>query len=402
MENKLFSYPKIRTFKKYYVNLKYSKWKKIGNNYFNNILKRLVMKKIMIIGSAGAGKSTFSKKLSEKLHIDVIHLDALYWKPGWVQTPRDEWKTIIGEQCQKDRWIMDGNYSNTIIQRMAYADMVVFFDYPRIICLVRAIKRWLMNLGRTRLDMGKGCPEKIDLEFIRWIWTFPKIEKPKIIKLLNNYNGMIYILKNDKDVQGILKNMSNANDDDIKCGYLIVKKFDILYKKYAAEYDLKKTIYGIPRIDVSYENCNCKYFGLDREYYYNDDITDEDETDFIYDYYNALETLNNLNDDNYELIWTRLADSGVGSLPEFISIGYEPTYFYGDHFSIICDSLFIPRWHGTDDEGTAFQEYFNSLNKFGLFNFLEEAERFKEYYSTFEWAETGTFYVAEVFMRKEV
>ena len=68
------------------------------------------MQKVLVIGSGGAGKSTFARHLGKCLNIDVIHLDALYWHLGWVETPRAEWRKVINELLRRDAWIIDGNY----------------------------------------------------------------------------------------------------------------------------------------------------------------------------------------------------------------------------------------------------------------------------------------------------
>ncbi len=76
------------------------------------------MKKIIVIGSGGAGKSTFSKQLGNALNIEVVHLDALYWKPNWVKTSRDEWTKIVRDLLEHDSWIMDGNFGGTREMRL--------------------------------------------------------------------------------------------------------------------------------------------------------------------------------------------------------------------------------------------------------------------------------------------
>ena len=93
------------------------------------------MRKVLVIGSGGAGKSTLARHLGELLHIDVIHLDALSWHPGWTETPRAEWRKIIEGLLRRDAWIIDGNYSNTLDIRLEECDTVIFLDIARRICL---------------------------------------------------------------------------------------------------------------------------------------------------------------------------------------------------------------------------------------------------------------------------
>lgn len=145
-----------------------------------------------MIGSGGAGKSTFARRLGELLGIEVIHLDALYWNPGWVETPKPVWAERVAELVQRDTWIMDGNYSGTFDIRLKACDAVVFLDMPRLLCLWRVLKRSMIYRNRNRPDMGAGCQEKLDREFIKfllWIWNYPERTRPKIIDWMRENAG---------------------------------------------------------------------------------------------------------------------------------------------------------------------------------------------------------------------
>ncbi|WP_337956063.1 hypothetical protein [Alicyclobacillus herbarius] len=128
------------------------------------------MKRIAIIGSPGAGKSTFACRLGDITGIEVFHLDRLFWHPGWVEMPRPEWMELQRKLVQRPSWIIDGNYGSTMDIRIQAADTVIFLDVPRRVCLWRVMKRVIRYHGQTRPDMGAHCPEKIDLEFFRYIW----------------------------------------------------------------------------------------------------------------------------------------------------------------------------------------------------------------------------------------
>jgi adenylate kinase family enzyme len=159
------------------------------------------MKKIMLIGSGGSGKSTLAQKLGKMLSIEVYHLDSLYWKPGWVATPKAEWKNIQENLIQKEQWIIDGNYTETMDIRLKAADAVIFLDSPRLVCLWRILKRRLKYAHKRRPDMAEGCPEHLDLEFIRWVWNFPKERKPEILHKLNAYPDKdVIILHSSKEI----------------------------------------------------------------------------------------------------------------------------------------------------------------------------------------------------------
>jgi adenylate kinase family enzyme len=145
------------------------------------------MKKIAVIGHPGAGKSTLSVKMSELLRLPLIHLDKEFWKPGWQQPPRDEWREHVWEMAAGERWIMDGTYDNSLDIRLPQADTVVFLDFPMGLCMWRILKRMLGGYGRVRPDMGDGCRERIDLPFIKFVWEYRKVRRPRILAALEKY-----------------------------------------------------------------------------------------------------------------------------------------------------------------------------------------------------------------------
>jgi adenylate kinase family enzyme len=142
------------------------------------------MKRIAIIGSPGSGKSTLARKLGEISGLPVFHLDRLFWNPGWVQSPKPVWIALQSALVAQDSWIIDGNYGATLHIRAAAADTIIFLDFPRYLCLGRAVKRVWQYRGSIRPDMAPGCPEKIDREFLHYIWRFPVDERPQILSQL--------------------------------------------------------------------------------------------------------------------------------------------------------------------------------------------------------------------------
>ncbi|MFJ8455565.1 DNA topology modulation protein [Bacillus paramycoides] len=165
------------------------------------------MKKIILIGSGGSGKSTLAKQLGNKLNINVHHLDALFWKPNWVGVPRDEQRTVQNDLIKEEKWIIDGNYGGTMDIRINAADTIIFLDIHRTICVYRAFKRIVQYQNKTRPDMGAGCEERFDLQFFKWIWEYPKMKRPAILKRLNqlSQDKEVIILKSPNEVQRFLK-----------------------------------------------------------------------------------------------------------------------------------------------------------------------------------------------------
>ncbi|MDA3874703.1 MAG: DNA topology modulation protein, partial [Kiritimatiellae bacterium] len=143
------------------------------------------MKRIMLIGSGGAGKSTLAREMGEILDLPVIHLDRLHWKPNWESTPKEEWGALQEKICAEPEWIIDGNYGATMKLRLAACDTIVFLDLPRWLCLLRVVKRFLTYRGKSRPDMTEGCEERFDRAFLLWIWRYRKDKRPGILKMLS-------------------------------------------------------------------------------------------------------------------------------------------------------------------------------------------------------------------------
>lgn len=167
----------------------------------------------MIIGSGGAGKSTFARSLGEKLTIPVYHLDQLLWEPNWVNVPDEKEQKIQHNLVQKDKWIIDGNYGSTIDIRLKAADVVIFLDLSRFLCIYRVLKRNIKYRNQSRPDMREGCIEKLDLKFLQWIWQYPRTRKPKIIQKLQSLpqSKKVIILRSRKEVREYLEEIGPAD-----------------------------------------------------------------------------------------------------------------------------------------------------------------------------------------------
>lgn len=164
------------------------------------------MRKVLVIGPGGAGKSTFAKRLGELLNIEVLHLDKFYWRPGWLEMPKSEWLKTIKELLAHEAWVMDGNYSGTMDIRFEACDTVIFLDMARTLCIWRVLKRVIRYQKKSRPDMAEGCPEKLNLEFLLWIWNYPSRTRPKIVTMLESNPGekRIVWLRSQSDVDRFL------------------------------------------------------------------------------------------------------------------------------------------------------------------------------------------------------
>jgi len=168
--------------------------------------------RIMILGSAGSGKSTLATQLSKITGVQVIHLDRFFWNPGWVQTPGDEMDEKVLNAASQDSWIIDGNYFRTLDIRLQRASCVIFIDFNKYLCLYRIIKRRFQNRGKTRHDMAEGCPEKLDMPFLKWVWNYPEHSRPIILTNIDEAckDKVTIIIKNQKELKALLEKVERA------------------------------------------------------------------------------------------------------------------------------------------------------------------------------------------------
>ena len=144
------------------------------------------MRRIAVIGCGGSGKSTLARELGAALDLPVVHLDVLFWRPGWTETPRDEWRAIVERAIAEPAWVMDGNYGGTLAPRLVAADAVVFLDLPTAVCLWRVVRRRIAHRGGGRRDdMAEGCAEQLDAAFLWWILTYRRRRRPEVLAQLD-------------------------------------------------------------------------------------------------------------------------------------------------------------------------------------------------------------------------
>ena len=138
--------------------------------------------------------------------ITAASLGRLLKNRGWISTPQDEFDNKIQELANRDKWIIDGNYIRTFDMRAERADTIIFINMPTYVCFYRVIKRRVMYKDKSRPDMAEGCPESIDFEFFKWVLTYNKKIRPRILEKLKKYNDKtVIILNSEKEVKDFIE-----------------------------------------------------------------------------------------------------------------------------------------------------------------------------------------------------
>ena len=162
------------------------------------------MQRVLIIGSPGAGKSTFARALAQKTGLPLIHLDAEYHLPGWTEPEPAAWDARLDALLAGPAWIIDGNYGSSMDRRLARADAAILLDYPTWLCLARAVQRITRLNGKVRPDAAPGCPERLDWEFLHYIARFRRAKTPALERRLASFAGTVVRFRHPREARAFL------------------------------------------------------------------------------------------------------------------------------------------------------------------------------------------------------
>ncbi|MCK1791029.1 AAA family ATPase [Pseudomonas violetae] len=174
------------------------------------------MQRIVILGNAGSGKSTLARALGKQLGLPVVHLDKLFWEPGWVEPDSEQFRERVREAIATDAWVCEGNYARrTFDLRLPRADLIIWLDTPRITCFTRVILRSIMN--QPRPDIAAGCSEKLDREFLtflKFVWNFDRGYRPGIeaVRLAVGPQIPVIHLRATAHIQAYLHSLATVPD----------------------------------------------------------------------------------------------------------------------------------------------------------------------------------------------
>ena len=165
---------------------------------------KYLMKRVIVIGCPGSGKSTFARALHNKTLIPLYYLDMMFWNADKTTVEKSVFLERLAGVLKRDEWIIDGNYASTMEMRMSACDTVIFLDYCIDICLAGVRER----RGKRRDDMPWIEFEE-DAEFIEFIKSFEENQRPQILALLDRYNDKnIVILKSRAEAETFLLNLN--------------------------------------------------------------------------------------------------------------------------------------------------------------------------------------------------
>ena len=150
--------------------------------------------RVLVIGCAGSGKSTLARQLALRFNLPHVSMDReIFWLPGWQLRPRKDQMARLGDILNRERWVLDGTSPGTLPLRLPCAHLVLWLRPPRWMSLYGVVSRYLHFRGRSRPDMADDCPERLDLDFVAYVWNFEKTESPEIERNLAEFGQAVAV-----------------------------------------------------------------------------------------------------------------------------------------------------------------------------------------------------------------
>jgi adenylate kinase family enzyme len=179
------------------------------------------MRRVAVIGPAGAGKTTLAVELGAILGIEVVQLDRLFWQPGWVKTSDEECEMIQETALAGDTWIADSAAPRAFRTRLEAADTIVFLDLPLSLCALRALRRRIRTRGRERAELAPGCePARVDraaLRYLDYVRSYHRERRPQILAELDRLSPQrrVVVLRLPRQVHQFVESVRrSASSDD--------------------------------------------------------------------------------------------------------------------------------------------------------------------------------------------
>ncbi len=170
------------------------------------------MKRVMIVGQPGGGKSWLARAIGARTGLPVHHMDMIHWMPGWVERPQPQKIDMARAVEDSDAWVFEGGLSSTYYSRLARADTLIVLDMPFLLRCWRVFTRTLRDYGRSRADLPPDCPEQFSAEFWHFIWTTRNTNRARMYALIDKADRQttVHVLKSRRDVARFLKTLDAA------------------------------------------------------------------------------------------------------------------------------------------------------------------------------------------------
>lgn len=170
------------------------------------------MKRVMIVGQPGGGKSWLAREIGARTGLPVHHMDMIHWQPGWVERPNAAKIAMARAIEAQEAWVFEGGLSATYDTRLARADTLIVLDTPLTLRIWRVLTRTLRSWGQSRPDLPENCPERFSLEFWGFIWRTRHSGRQRILHLADQAgpNTKVHILRNAAQVRRYLSTLDAA------------------------------------------------------------------------------------------------------------------------------------------------------------------------------------------------
>lgn len=168
------------------------------------------MKRILILGISGSGKTTLARRLHNVSRYPTHHLDVYFWQPGWKFPDSEKWQAKVREISNSKTWIIEGNYQSALSILVPRADAIVLLHTSCWIALSRVIRRTVLHLGQDRADRARGCTEKLDWDFVKYILRFDTDRKPLIIEAIETLRAkaLVFNLSRPQELEDFCEKFS--------------------------------------------------------------------------------------------------------------------------------------------------------------------------------------------------